>query len=186
MERAQQLLNTFMRRVPVNIILPNYKEKPIAEKIEIIEQFFRYEAINLKQPIKMAPEVLKALALYDFKSGNIGQLRSEIKLLCANAFLQHLQNDQAIYVGYQMLNKNIRDVLFNYIKMDKTVTRYLDMFSEDIVIMPQESSVLMPDEVENDIYDIIVDKLNSLKEQGIAIENITDMMKNEINTYASP
>ncbi len=179
------LLNTFMRRVPVNIILPNYKEKPIAEKIEIIEQFFRYEAINLKQPIKMAPEVLKALALYEFKSGNIGQLRSEIKLLCANAFLQYLQNNQTIYIGYQMLNKNIRDVLFNYIKMDKSVTRYLDMFSEDIVIMPQESSVLMPDEVENDIYDIIVDKLNSLKEQGIAIENITDMMKTEINTYLS-
>lgn len=112
------LLNTFIRRVPVNIILPRYKDKPIAEKIELIEQFFRFEAINLQQEILIAPEVLKALALFDFIGGNIGQLRSEIKLLCANAFLQYLQNNQRIYVGYQMLNKEIRDVLLNYLKLD--------------------------------------------------------------------
>lgn len=179
------LLNTFVRRVPVNIILPSYKEKPIAEKVEIIEQFFRFEAINLQKPINIAPEVLKALALYEFKSGNIGQLRSEIKLLCANAFLQYLQNNQAIYVGYQMLNKDIRNVLFNYVKMDKSITRYLDMFSEDISILPQENPEIMSDEVENDIYDIILRKLKNLKEEGVTIENTTDVLKNEIDTYLS-
>lgn len=179
------LLNTFVRRVPVNIILPSYKEKPIAEKVEIIEQFFRFEAINLQKPINIAPEVLKALALYEFKGGNIGQLRSEIKLLCANAFLQYLQNNQAIYVGYQMLNKDIRNVLFNYVKMDKSITRYLDMFSEDISILPQENPEIMSDEVENDIYDIILSKLKNLKEEGVTIENTTDVLKNEIDTYLS-
>ncbi|TCS79946.1 sigma 54-interacting transcriptional regulator [Pectinatus cerevisiiphilus] len=179
------LLNTFVRRVPVNIILPSYKEKPIAEKVEIIEQFFRFEAINLQRPINIAPEVLKALALYEFKGGNIGQLRSEIKLLCANAFLQYLQNNQAIYVGYQMLNKDIRNVLFNYVKMDKSITRYLDMFSEDISILPQENPEIMSDEVENDIYDIILSKLKNLKEEGVTIENTTDVLKNEIDTYLS-
>lgn len=179
------LLNTFVRRVPVNIILPSYKEKPIAEKVEIIEQFFRFEAINLQKPINIAPEVLKALALYEFKGGNIGQLRSEIKLLCANAFLQYLQNNQAIYVGYQMLNKDIRNILFNYVKMDKSITRYLDMFSEDISILPQENPEIMSDEVENDIYDIILSKLKNLKEEGVTIENTTDVLKNEIDTYLS-
>ncbi|WP_196605007.1 sigma 54-interacting transcriptional regulator [Pectinatus haikarae] len=179
------LLNTFMRRVPVNIILPNYKEKPIAEKVEIIEQFFRFEAMNLQKTINIAPEVLRALALYEFKGGNIGQLRSEVKLLCANAFLQHLQNNQAIYVGYQMLDKDIRDILFNYVKMDKTATRYLDMFSEDIAIQPQENTGIMSDEVENDVYDIILDKLKKLKQQGGNVENITDVLKNEIDAYLS-
>lgn len=179
------LLNTFMRRVPVNIILPTYKEKPIAEKVEIIEQFFRFEAINLKQTICIAPEVLKALSLYEFKGGNIGQLRSEIKLLCANAFLQHLQNNQSITIGFQMLSKEIRDVLFNYAKLDKAITRYLDMFSEDIAIVPQKGTDIISDGVKNDIYEIISNKLNIMKEQGIAVENITDAVKNEIDTYLS-
>ena len=179
------LLNTFMRRVPVNIILPTYKEKPIAEKIEIIEQFFRFEAINLKQIICIAPEVLKALALYQFAGGNIGQLRSEIKLLCANAFLQYLQNKQPITIGFQMLSKDIRDVLFNYAKIDKTITRYLDMFSEEIEILPQKDTDIISDGIKNDIYEIISNKLNYMREQGIAGENITDSLKNEIDTYLS-
>ncbi|WP_196591188.1 sigma 54-interacting transcriptional regulator [Pectinatus frisingensis] len=180
---ATALLNTFMRRIPVNIILPNYRDKPIAEKIEIIEYFFKYEAINLKHPVKIAPEVLKALALYEFSVGNIGQLRSEIRLLCATAFLEYLQNNQTIYINYQMLNKDIRTVLFNYAKMDKAVTCYLDMFSEDIEISPEEDSKITFAEVENNIYDVIVGKLNKLKEQGTTIENINDMLKNEIDTY---
>ncbi len=179
------LLNTFIRRIPVSILLPNYKDKPIAEKIEIIEQFFRFESVNLQEKITLAPEVLKALSLYEFKGGNIGQLRSEIKLLCANAFLQHLQNNQQLYVSYQMLNKNIRDVLLGYLKIDKSVTRYLDMFSEDIIITPSVSTGELPSEIGNDIYEIITDKLNKLKQQGIAVENITDLLKTEIDNYLS-
>ena len=175
------LLNTFIRRVPVNIILPRYKDKPIAEKIELIEQFFRFEAINLQQEILIAPEVLKALALFDFIGGNIGQLRSEIKLLCANAFLQYLQNNQRIYVGYQMLNKEIRDVLLNYLKLDKSITSYLNMFSEDIVIRPNSKNIEY--EETNDIYEIITKKLDSLKQKGVALENITDVLKTDIDNY---
>ena len=180
---ATTLLGTFIRRVPVTITLPRYKDKPIAEKIEIIEQFFRFEAVNLKQKIVIAPEVLKALSLYNFDGGNIGQLRSEIKLLCANAFLQHLQNAQSIYIGYQLLNKDIRDVLLSYMKIDKTITGYLDMFSEDIVIMPNNDIISC--EMENDIYEIITKKLDHLKQKGIAVESITDVLKSDIDTYIS-
>lgn len=182
---STSLLGTFIRRVPVSITLPRYKDKPIAEKIEIIEQFFRFEAINLQQKILIAPEVLKALSLYSFEGGNIGQLRSEIKLLCANAFLQHLQNSQAIYIGYQMLNKEIRDVLLNYLKIDKAITSYLDMFSEDIIILPNSNNGITTYEIENDIYEIITNKLDKLKQKGVAIENITDVLKTDIDNYIS-
>lgn len=181
-EPSTTLLGTFIRRVPVNIILPRYKDKPIAEKVEIIEQFFRFEAINLQQKIIISPEVLKALALYDFQGGNIGQLRSEIRLLCANAFLQHLQNKQLIYIGYEMLNKDIRDVLLNYLKIDKSIIGYLNMFSEDVIIMPNDKEDTTYD-VENDIYEIITEKLDKLKQKGVNIENITDVLKADIDNY---
>ena len=181
-EPSTTLLGTFIRRVPVNIILPRYKDKPIAEKVEIIEQFFRFEAINLQQKIIISPEVLKALALYDFQGGNIGQLRSEIRLLCANAFLQHLQNKQLIYIGYEMLNKDIRDVLLNYLKIDKSIIGYLNMFSEDVVIMPNDKEDITYD-IENDIYEIITEKLDKLKQKGVNVENITDVLKTDIDNY---
>lgn len=178
------LLNTFMRRIPVNIILPKYKDKPVEERVELIQHFFYTESLNLNKKISIAPEVLKALALYDFKNGNIGNLRSEIKLLCANAFLQHIQNKQDIYIGYQILNKNIRDILLNYLQTDKNTTNYLDMFSEDIIITPNKNDFLNY-ETEDNIYCIISNKLDNLRRQGIAINNITEILKNDIEHYLS-
>ena len=85
----ENLLTTFKRRIPVTINLPSYNQKPIFERIMIIDHFFRYEAMHLNRSIEIDPEVFKSLAIYEFKEGNIGQLRSEIKKLCANAFLQY-------------------------------------------------------------------------------------------------
>lgn len=166
-EPSTALLNTFVRRIPVNIKLPKYKEKTIFEKVEIINYFFRTEAINIKKTINIAPEVLKALALYEFKDGNIGQLRSEIKLLCANAFLQYLQNNQTLYIYYQSMNKDIRDVLFNYEKIDINTRQYLDTFSEDIIIRPQKNKDNIIDKQVDDIYDIVITSLNNIEKKKI-------------------
>lgn len=187
-EPSTALLNTFVRRIPVNIKLPKYKEKTIFEKVEIINYFFRTEAINIKKTINIAPEVLKALALYEFKDGNIGQLRSEIKLLCANAFLQYLQNNQTLYVYYQSMNKDIRDVLFNYEKIDINTRQYLDTFSEDIIIRPQKNKDNIIDKQVDDIYDIVITSLNNIekkKDSATTLECEIDAYFKNINKYFS-
>mgnify|MGYP001012994266 CR=1 FL=1 len=80
-----------------------------------------------------------------------------------------------------MLNKEIRDVLLNYLKLDKSITSYLNMFSEDIVIRPNSKNIEY--EETNDIYEIITKKLDSLKQKGVALENITDVLKTDIDNY---
>lgn len=184
-EPTGALLATFIRRIPVTITLPTFAEKPISEKIEIIDHFFYCEAINLNKQIVLAPEVLKSLAIYDFKVGNIGQLRSEIKLLCAKAFLQHLQNNQAIHIDFPMLTKEIREGLFDYAKLDNQIKNYLTMFSENIIISPAKEHEYYPFEVKNDIYELIVDKLDNLKTQGLSNEAIDEELKNEVSHYFS-
>ncbi|VBB07754.1 phosphotransferase system eiib component type 2/3 [Lucifera butyrica] len=179
------LLATFIRRIPVTITLPSFIEKPISEKVEIVEHFFYVEAVNLNKRIAITPEVLKALAIYDFKVGNIGQLRSEIKLLCAKAFLQHLQNNQAISIEFSMLTKEIREGLFNYAKQEKDVKNYLNVFSENIIISPTKEYDYYPFEIKNDIYDLISNKLNDLKQQGLSSENINESLKKEVDQYFS-
>ncbi|MBP2630843.1 MAG: transcriptional antiterminator [Firmicutes bacterium] len=184
-EPTGALLATFIRRIPVTITLPSFAEKPISEKIEIIDHFFYCEAINLNKQIVLAPEVLKSLAIYDFKVGNIGQLRSEVKLLCAKAFLQHLQNNQAIHIDFPMLTKEIREGLFDYAKLDNQIKNYLTMFSENIIISPAKEHEYYPFEVKNDIYELIVDKLDNLKTQGLSNEAINEELKNEVSHYFS-
>lgn len=184
-EPSCALLSTFLRRIPVIITLPPFREKPISEKIEIIENFFYCEAVNLNMRIIVSPEVLKAIAISDFKSGNIGQLRSEIKLLCAKSFLQHLQNNQEILVDFKMLDKEIREGLFHYAKVDNGIQTYLNMFSENIIISPNDDKEYYPLTVNTDIYDLIIKKLDSLKMQGLSKESIDQELSVEIENYFS-
>ncbi len=177
------LLATFIRRIPVTITLPSFSEKPISEKVEIIDHFFYIEALNLSKQIILTPDVLKALAIFPFKIGNIGQLRSEIKLLCAKAFLQHLQNNQTITIEFSMLSKDIREGLFDYAKQDPATKNYLNMFSENVIISPSQDLNPYPFEMKNDIYELISHQMDDLKRQGLSNDNINEALKNQVEEY---
>lgn len=180
------LLTTFKRRIPVTINLPAFNQKPIFERIEIVDHFFKYESINLNRSITLAPEVLKALAIYTFKTGNIGQLRSEIKLLCANAFLQYLQDNQTIYIDFSLLNKDIKEGMFHLEKLDSETKHYLSMFSENIVISPDKEKNDYPFELlNNDIYNQMSNKLTDLRRQGLNNDTIHEVLKKDVDEYFS-
>lgn len=178
-EPNDMLLATFLRRIPVVITLPSVREKDIGERIEIIQSLFSYESEKLNMKIRVSPQVLKALALYEFKVGNIGQLRSEIKLICAKAFLEHLQNDQELIIEYKMLDKGIREYYLSYKNENKNIKAYLDMFSEDLIISPSDEKEFCQSKSKNDIYEHIIKRLDSLKEKGLDKEEI-DLEINEL------
>ncbi len=177
------LLSTFIRRIPVTIKLPAFVQKPISERVEIIDYFFRYEALNLKQSLSLAPEVMKALAVYSFSTGNIGQLRSEIKLLCANALLQNLQDNQSLHIDFQALNDKIKASFFDIAKLDEGTKQYLNMFSETIIITPHKKvdDTLLDHPTE--LYNQITHRLTTLRSQGINKHVIHDLLQEDIDNY---
>jgi transcriptional regulatory protein LevR/transcriptional regulator with AAA-type ATPase domain len=178
------LLSTFLRRIPVIVTLPSFREKDISEKIELIENFFYCESVNLNMRIIISPEVLKALVLYDFKGGNIGQLRSEIRLLCAKSFLQYLQNSQEIMIDFKMLDKEIREYVFVNTNINSTVKLYMDMFSENLIITPSDDKGYhYPSNPNNDIYDLIIKKIDTLKNQGLSKDTINLKISTEIENH---
>lgn len=180
-------LNTFLRRIPVTITLPAFREKTIDEKFEVIEKLFYYEALKLDMPINISSEVLKALALYDFRDGNIGQLSSEIKLICAKAFFQHLQNNEALNIEFKMLNGEIKENVFNS-SIPADVKNFLNMFTESLVIHPfssfDKNESLNPNLHEGiDLYDSINKKLEELKNKGLDNDEIEFHINTELENH---
>lgn len=180
-------LNTFLRRIPVTITLPAFREKTIDEKLEVIEKLFYYETLKLNIPINISPEVLKALALYDFRDGNIGQLSSEVKLVCAKAFFQHLQNNKALNVEFKMLNEEIKGNLFN-LTIPKDIKTFLSMFTENLTIHPfssfDKNDILNPNiEDGMDLYDSINKKMEELKSKGLDSSEIERNINNELDNH---
>ncbi len=179
----KSLLTTFKRRIPITINLPQYSQKPVFERIMIIGHFFSQEAMHLNQPLRVDPEVLKSLAIYDFKEGNIGQLCSEIKKLCANAFLQYLQDNRDIHVHFALLKKEIRDCLFRFDQLDSETKNYLATFSECLAINPVNGAKVSDRELSDNIYRQMSDKLVDLKNQGLKRTAINEVLKKDVDEY---
>lgn len=85
----ENMLQTFLRRIPSVIELPSLEKRPLNERLELINFLFYKEAQNTQKAILISREILSFLLTYDC-TANIGQLSSDIQLLCANAFVDSL------------------------------------------------------------------------------------------------
>lgn len=181
-EPQKSLLKTFLRRIPVIITLPSLKEKGVEEKVELIQELFVQEALRIDKKIIICPEVLKGLVLCDCK-GNIGQLKSDIRLLCAKSFLKHLQNNEDLRIEFSMLPAEIKNAIFRVSELDSSVQKYLSVFNEDIVIYPNTNRGKTVEYTKRSIYDIIYDELNNLKNKGMSDEKIQEIITGKMQQY---
>lgn len=90
----EYFLDTFIRRIPLNIAIPSLEQRGEAEKIQFIYAFFLHESKLLKRNIKLSPQVLNVLKRHIY-SGNIGELKNTITCLSATRFAKS-QADQCL------------------------------------------------------------------------------------------
>lgn len=79
------LLRTFLRRIQVAIAIPALRQRSLEEQVELITGFLQRESRKIDRTIRID----KALLLYLLEKpleGNIGQLKSDIQFLCAQAW----------------------------------------------------------------------------------------------------
>ncbi|MFU1875724.1 RNA polymerase subunit sigma-54, partial [Enterococcus faecium] len=72
------LLPTFYRRISVIVSLPNFKERPIRERIAILKNLFHREAKRMTKDINVDEEIFTALLEND-EPGNVGSLSNKVQ-----------------------------------------------------------------------------------------------------------
>lgn len=94
-EADTSLLATFTRRIPISITIPPLRERTLEERYELICDFLKEEASRVGREIVVSPNSLRSLLLYNC-TGNVGQLKSDIQLGCANAFLKSISRKEKV------------------------------------------------------------------------------------------
>ncbi|WP_413740262.1 sigma 54-interacting transcriptional regulator [Sodalis sp. RH14] len=79
------LLNTFRRRIPVRVTLPNFISRPLTERVAQVEYFLHCEARSLARDIHLDAALMHQLVMSPIR-GNIGELKNQIKVMCASAW----------------------------------------------------------------------------------------------------
>ncbi|AWK49974.1 transcriptional regulator [Clostridium beijerinckii] len=178
---SSALLNTFTRRIPIVINIPSLKDRTLDERLFLIKSFFKYESIRLNKEIYVSLNSLRALLSYDCPN-NIGQLKSDVQLLCAKAyseFLTNLKNDVRIYSG--ILPAYIKEGLY---KEKEHRVLWNKLMSEEIEYFrfngSNEDTNPIFNNGDNTIYDFIENKLEKLKSLDISDMDIENILEKDI------
>uniref|UniRef100_UPI00296E774F sigma-54-dependent transcriptional regulator n=1 Tax=Enterobacter sp. TaxID=42895 RepID=UPI00296E774F len=78
-------LTTFIRRIPIQVVLPDLESRSRKEKEALILQFFWRESKKVGLALRISPRLLSVLTHYVFR-GNVGELKNVVKYVVASAF----------------------------------------------------------------------------------------------------
>ncbi len=176
------LLKTFTRRIPMIIHLPPLRDRTYEERFQLIKNFFMEEASTINNDISITSNVLKALLLYDCPN-NIGQLKSDIKLCSAKAYLDVIMKKETkVTVHTEDLPDYVRRGLFKYKenrdKIDKFINGDVVEFSMD-----DNGKQIYIDKDDFNLYEALEEKRNTLVDKGIDEKDIKLIMNLDIETY---
>ncbi|AQY50606.1 putative transcriptional regulator [Listeria weihenstephanensis FSL R9-0317] len=179
------LLRTFVRRIPIVISLPSLEERTAKERVDLLKNLLSNEAHRISKPLRIEDEAAKAL-IGNTTFGNIGQLKSNIQLVCAQGFLNSFDQNEEILIDFKTLPINIKDGFFHFSGRRKElqeISKYLDPYT---VIMPERGKQLInSDDYEPDfnLYKIIEDKASILMDQGVENEDIKKFITMDIDVH---
>lgn len=177
------LLRTFIRRIPMIIKLPPLRERTLNERWQLIKTFFKQEADYLKTKITVSSNSIKAFLLYDCPN-NIGQLKSDIKLSCARAFIQYVSNKETgLAICTEDLPEYVRTGLLRY-KESRENLKQLSIGDESVIFESDAedvSTAKSPDSF--NIYEALEEKMRLLKERGLGENDINLILSLDIETF---
>lgn len=82
---GKNLLETFLRRIPLVVNIPPLSKRPLNERMNMIYIFYKEESRKIERDIYVSKQVLNILVGIK-TSGNIGKLINVIKYSCAHAY----------------------------------------------------------------------------------------------------
>lgn len=171
------LLETFYRRIPIRITIPDFQQRPLLERMKLIESFYWQESKILERSFEVKADVLDTLA-YMVSKGNIGMLQNYIKLSCANAYKNQMDKNCIVITR----NDLPQDLLVSQeIKFSKLNNSSFFVEGDDPTYFNMNKKLIS--EVDEDVEKYIsniketIDK-NLLKNIKLLIEKMKRIMKN--------
>ena len=186
------LLQTFTRRIPMTIILPPLRERSLSERYDLLDAFIKEESARLSAGVYFNRNALASFLLYDCNN-NIGQLKSDIQLSCAKAFLNFKSGRKNIILVEQSdlqnsVKRGIMRLQDRRGEIDKLFKHIGDIicFSNDEVCgiyNDKNIDTNIGSENSEQFYSMIENKLKVLKNQGLNNNEIDDILNIDIEGY---
>ena len=153
--------------------------------LELVQYLISKEAQRVNKTIKISSEAIKAL-IGSTSYGNVGQLKSNIQLVCAKGFLNCINTNKDIDINLTLLPPNIKNGILTFGNKTKDNTTMWNMIPNSITIQPDGNKTFLETDAYEppfNIYNIIEDKTSLLQEEGMNDEDIKNFITTDINIH---
>ncbi len=186
-EPKSTLLDTFIRRIPMMINIPPLKDRKLCERFKLIQDFFRQESARIGKEIIVSLNALRSLLLYECPN-NIGQLRSDIQLSCARAFLDYIsQTKGKVVINSKILPDEVKKGILKLKDYREEVnqiigtgkTEYKFCAHQEEIHIGKDDQYSIPD----NFYESIEKRIEKLRAEGINEDDINEIIGADIENY---
>lgn len=174
------LLQTFNRRFPMVLTLPDLKDRTFKERLQLIDYFFCIESKKIDHEIKVEKTVIEYLANYTCP-GNIGQLKNDIQIFCAKEFAQAMiqgKEDIRIAIDHMEIHETIE------LKGNPHVQEAV-YFQGEKMRSNQSLPIIAPEVIGNEtsFYQSVLERYSTLLKEGRSIKEIQQKITSFIDDY---
>ena len=176
-------INDFSSKFETVINIPALALRPLNERMELICRQFTLEAARAKKTFKINAELLRCLLLYNCAL-NIEQLKSDIKLGCANAYVREFKNKgDCINVYVSDFEHYVRKGFVNYSKYRGQIEEIIPLnyeysFNESNMEMLSRDRRRVTGSVS--IYETLSHKANELELSGFSEDDVSEVLGVEL------
>ncbi|WP_342431040.1 sigma 54-interacting transcriptional regulator [Neobacillus sp. FSL H8-0543] len=170
-------LQTFLRRIPIRVMLPGLDERGEREKKQFVYLFLINEARKLGKAIRITTRALDALIKHHY-NGNMGDLKNTIKYIAAASFVKN-QKEYEVQLTLHDLPDRILEETIRY--TDNKLKQ-----NHDIVIQPDstldqlyETSISQMQLIKK-TYGKILDLFDESQEKGLNQKYFEQNVMNDI------
>lgn len=178
------LTKTFMRRIPNIIKIQSLRNRSMEEKLDITKLLLANEVRSIHKPVKISVEAVKAL-IGSIGNGNVGQMKSNIKLLCAQAFLNGIDNPDYIEIDFKILPPSIKSGLLALSSNRRDLALLSQYVGEPLFITPtgRKLPIEEPEDTSFNLYHLVDKKIKALKSENIKSAVIKQIIAADVNAY---
>lgn len=184
-ESSESFLTTFNRRIPMSITLPSLDARSLDERYDIISLFIKQEANRLNQRIDIEREAVLAFMLYDAE-GNIGQVKRDLKLVCAKSFLYYRTHDEEnLVIRKRDLSLQVQKGLLKVKEIPERMDRFIDRKSNYLSFEPGANEVVWSQDPARDmqVYNEIEEKVAVLSADDLEDVDLEELISQDMNAY---
>ena len=175
-DRNQVLEEAFYTEFPIQIALPLLEERPLSERMEMIKRLLSLEAARTKRTLTIKGDLMRCLVLYECEA-NYHQLKGDIKIGCANAYVREYKNQEEIQLFTSDFEPHVRKGFLRYRMYRKEIEM---LVPADNTYTFDGNTVSISESVQNNIYEKLNKRASELNRDGLDEEEINIILSAEV------